>query len=496
MVTPLSLEDGFHVTGDSILFEGNSDVEVQSLGGRMMSESSNAPGGLAEKLTVKQIVTKLTTRPTPRITRNLLVYLAETPFGRSTNNIQLENSTTGEFESGTIVLDAHAPLNEGEVPILLEGDEDLDHIILETGGNILMEDGYRVLNEDQGFVSSGQKDRLLLERGGIVMAESDRFSFPLGFVVDENENLILEDHHSDADTITFNDFGELRFEDILRPNKLILEQGNNTDFGQVILLEDNVDGNAESSQLLLEGGGRLELEESEFTKLTGSGVADQDNANVVENTGILLENFGQLLLDGTDTDSSDSNDYIVQESDQSSRFTLEFSGSIIEEDLSSASVVEHLILEGSSGGRILNEIVVDPDAFDNITETFDRPDRILLEQGDGDIIILDGTDTDSTDAGDAVLLHSFDEIVSPIALETTNRISNEGQIPFENRTLNSLTSPIGGLSIVRPAEIRTRTTGDIALEDGLGNLVLNGTDGSSTNAGDNMDLEGATGITI
>ena len=110
----------------------------------------------------------------------------------STNNIQLENSTTGEFETETIVLDGHAPLNEGEVPILLEGDEDLDHIILETGSNILMEDGYRVLNEDQGFVSSGLKDRLLLERGGIVMAESDRFSFPLGFVVDENENLILE----------------------------------------------------------------------------------------------------------------------------------------------------------------------------------------------------------------------------------------------------------------------------------------------------------------
>ena len=27
-------------------------------------------------------------------------------------------------------------------------------------------------------------------------------------------------------------------------------------------------------------------------------------------------------------------------------------------------------------------------------------------------------------------------------------------------------------------------------------LVLNGTDGSSTNAGDNFDLEGATGITV
>ena len=63
-------------TGGTILFEGNSDVEMGSLGGRMMSESSHAPGGLAEKLAVKQIVTKLTTRPTPRITRNLLVYLA------------------------------------------------------------------------------------------------------------------------------------------------------------------------------------------------------------------------------------------------------------------------------------------------------------------------------------------------------------------------------------------------------------------------------------
>ena len=39
----ISLEDGFMKIGDSILFEGNSDVEMGSLGGRMMSESSHAP---------------------------------------------------------------------------------------------------------------------------------------------------------------------------------------------------------------------------------------------------------------------------------------------------------------------------------------------------------------------------------------------------------------------------------------------------------------------
>ena len=51
------------------------------------------------------------------------------------------------------MLDGLPPL-ELNAPILLEGDEDLDHIILETGGNILMETGHRTLNEDQGFTTT------------------------------------------------------------------------------------------------------------------------------------------------------------------------------------------------------------------------------------------------------------------------------------------------------------------------------------------------------
>ena len=85
-----------------------------------------------------------------------------------------------------------------------------------------------------------------------------------------------------------------------------------------------------------------------------------------------------------------------------------------------------------------------------------------------------------------------------IALESTNIIQSEGQIPLDNWTLNSSTSPIGYQPVVHASEIRVRTTGDIALEDSTdttyGYLVLNGTDGSSTNAGDNLDCEGGTGI--
>ena len=85
-----------------------------------------------------------------------------------------------------------------------------------------------------------------------------------------------------------------------------------------------------------------------------------------------------------------------------------------------------------------------------------------------------------------------------ITLESTNIISSEGQIPLDNWTLNSSTNPTGHQPVVHASEIRVRTTGDIALEDSTdstyGYLVLNGTDGSSTNAGDNLDCEGGTGI--
>ena len=55
---------------------------------------------------------------------------------------------------------------------------------------LLTEEGDLIVNEEQEL-DTGVKDRLLLERGGVVLAEADRFAFPIGFVVDENENLSL-----------------------------------------------------------------------------------------------------------------------------------------------------------------------------------------------------------------------------------------------------------------------------------------------------------------
>ena len=285
------------------------------------------------------------------------------------------------------------------------------------------------------------------------MAESDRFAFPVGFKINENERIVLEDDHDD-ETINISDIGTFRFEDILKRDKIIIENGS--DIGSV----------------------------------------EQNNANAVENTGVLLENFGQLLLDGTDSTSTNANSFLIQETDKRNRFDLELSGSLIVESFSTNSVIEHLIDEQFGDSLVMEGplSVIDSDS-------------ILLEIGDGtDEILLNGTDSDSTNAGGKVLLESERSLTSNIALETNRIISSEGQIPLGNWTLNSRTRPVGGQPIVHSSEILVRTTGDIALEDETvnnvdgvtshGHLVLNGTDSTSSNAGDNFDFEGASGISV
>jgi hypothetical protein len=294
----------------------------------------------------------------------------------------------------------------------------------------------------------------LLEQGGgdsVLLAESDNFAFPVGFIVNEGDRVVLEDDHDDTSSV-ISQISGLTFSDVLETNQIIIDS----------------------------------LGES----------VDQDNANAVENTGVLLEDFGQLLLDGTDSTSTNANSFLIQETTKRNRFTLELSGSIIEEDISSSSTIEYII--DHDGNNIVLE-----NALGSI-----NIDSVLLEQGDGDdSIILNGTDNNQSFAGYKLGLETSGLIDNPnVALETNIILANEGQIPFANWTLNSSVNPVGAQPVVQASEIVVRTTGDITLEDETinnidgvtshGHLVLNGTDSTSSNAGDNFDLEGATGITI
>ena len=493
----LTLEDGFLKTGDSILFESETRNEPFVGGGRMISESAvNAPSRTAERSFVKEINTQLVTKPTPRITRNKFVYLAKTPFDKrfgGSSAIQLENDTTGVFNTGLLLTDGEIPLNESITKIALEGDEDLNHILLETGGNILTEDGSRILNEDDSSVTRGARDRVLLETGlsdDFLLAEAEFHSFPAGFSVNIEQRILLEDEHDDG-TLKLSDVGDVTFADILDQDQFILEMGDIDEARQGILLEDAQDGNIANQRIITESGGIIQLEDI-FRENLGLGATEQDNANAVENTGILLENFGLILLDGTDDSSSNSGEHILQETGKLDRFIIERSGSIVAEAFSTRAVVERIITHNDE--NIILEDIVGELNF-----------SILLEdEGEFDRLVLNGSDVTQGDAGERILMELVSTETTKIITETTNKIVSEGQIPLANITLNSSAKNTKG--VTRSAEILVRATGDIALEDetvndidgfvGHGMLVLNGTDGSSTNAGDNFDLEGATGITV
>ena len=414
-------------TGSAILYESGRVSSEETTyaydgGGRVMAESSHAPSADADRFLARDITTNVSTLPNRRTSTNLLLYLANTPFGGS-DSVQLETATANQTSFLTL---------DGEIPLAQE----TTFIILESGETILLEP------------FDGSASRLV--------AEFDTWAFPLGFKVGENDRIILEDDREYVETIPLSEIGSFRFDQIRRVDKIV----------------------------------------------TDDNPVDQDNANSVDNTGILMEDFARLLLDGTDSSSTNAGSFVAQETTKNNKFILEESGSIVVEDTSTNSLIEHLVSES-----VINERIILEDIF-NPRTTF----GIRLEQDprNEDVIILDGVDSSSTHAGDNLELEEFfqtgtglgsESRKSAIHLETTNIFSSEGQIPFDNWTLNSSTNPTGFQPVVHASEIRVRSTGDIALEDATTTdssqsyLVLNGTDGSSTNAGDNIDCEGATGIT-
>ena len=113
------LEDNFFKDGDFVLYETETRRDNETGNGRMMSEDSLSLSNKGESVVVKQITTKLVSKPTPRLTRNMLMYLAQTPFGRTggISALQLENESISAFKSDVILLDGEIPFNENDAPI-------------------------------------------------------------------------------------------------------------------------------------------------------------------------------------------------------------------------------------------------------------------------------------------------------------------------------------------------------------------------------------------
>jgi len=431
------LEDGFNAIGDSILFEAatisSTDDITSGTGdgaGKFMLETSHAVSDKMDRALVTDKTISIVSNPLPMLETNILLYLADTPFGTTNGNcgITLESGSGNLTDS--LVLDGQLPFDEGNTNIVFNG---TDANGTDAGDNIR-------INADT--ITSGVQ-----EPDGSLLGEDGFFAFPLGFRVDIGDRFVFDTNHND-ETITLSDIGTLTFEDIRRIDKINLD---NTD--------DNLNW----------------------------GVQDEED-------GITMEDFGQIILNGSDSDGTDAGQFLAQETTKRNRFTLEQSGSVIVEQYSTNSNVARFeIIDGAEIGNILFEDAINPLEALNIKLEYDD------EEG---VIILNGHSIDDinvTDIGNKLDLEDELRIrnVDVVLLEENNVFASEGHIPLSNYTLNSTNIITRGH--VRSAEILVRNTGDLALEDATdtthGYLVLNSTSGSSTNAGENFDLEGATGIT-
>ena len=221
--------------------------------------------------------------------------------------------------------------------------------------------------------------------------------------------------------------------------------------------------------------------------------------NGEEADGILLEDFGVIVLDGTDATGLDAGRCNHKRRDrwrQSRRILTEDTGSLVVEDFSTNSFKESILLESGTQVSGHDSLAIES----SLTQDDDIDDGVLLEDGTGEsagsLIVLNGTDSSSSDAGFKLLLQVDEDelLLNPrvFLMESSNIFPSEGSIPLSNFTLNSINS--GYDPVTHSSVITTRRTGDIALEDGTDTEdSSNGFLLEETN-GDNIDLEGATGI--
>ena len=421
------LEDGFNAVGDSILFEAEGKTSTDDItsgtgdgAGRVMLETSHAPSGNSDRSFVTEKKIKVISQPDrPLYEKNILLYLADTPFGTTNENcgITLESGTGNLTDS--LVLDGQLPFDEDNGANIVFNGTDISGS--DAGDNLLL----------NGTDSNGNND------GDKLISESSIFSFPLGFRVDVGDRFLFDTEHND-ETIPLSNISSFTFDQIRRVDQLDL---------------DNTDDSLNWGH---------------------------------DDGGITMEDFGQIILDGTNANADNSGFKLAHETTKRNYFTLEQSGNVIVEEFSTNSNLARMELGDGTNeelGNILFEDAINPLEAANIKLEYDDEESV---------IILDATDSSGSDAGDKIDLEDSLRLrnVDVVLLETHKIIRSRGHIPESNYTLNSTSVITKGH--VQQAEITVRSTGEIALEDATD--TTHGFLLEETN-GDNLDLEGATGIT-
>ena len=462
---------------DAALYEFNDNISYEDFngdninfesgiigGGHLMSEASvGTPGADFDVNFIRLLKTKISIPQPKPVTSMGLVHMGLNAFGDSVGlgNIQLEDGLRKRgptINIDRLILDGNAP--------------NRDDVITDVGEPMGLEDGTAV-----NWGSS------------LTFDDFDRFKRD-NFVTDGTDAHIVlngtDSSASNADDVVILDGTD----------------GSSTDAGDRVL--SDTASEIFSSNLVAEDmiGGILKTED------LGMGVPLIDFIrpdNILMETSIFhTTDTDRFVLNGTDSSSSHQGYFLVLDGTDSS--STDDGDNIISETYNPVNPRSYdnttnvgIIMEGGmeSGALIL----------ENNTTLY-----LHLETGTasvGDRLILNGTDSSSTNAGEDILMEFATAIPGEeILLEEgtdagigyklildSQRIeaetgSSEGTIPRENFFDNSVFP-----SYTRPTEVLTRPHGHLKLQDDreLFDIVLDGTDSSGSDEGSYLALNGTAG---
>jgi hypothetical protein len=264
--------------------------------------------------------------------------------------------------------------------------------------------------------------------------------------------------------------------DFLRPDILVIEGDyyKHSEWGRLVL--DGTASDGSTGALNSTGYDYIVLDGIDAMQ-SGAGdnllVEEQNDINKsfddANDIAIRVENYegGSVLLNGTDSSSSNAGDEILEEIDgdkiKQEEYGMESGELLMENDWRVYLLLERSDVTGTDDGTVIG---LEDDSGSLLNELFSGyGSSMILEEG-----------SSFTKGSKLILDSQFIEIESGI---------NDGEIPNANWGDNSV-FPSYGI----PSDISTRPIGRLSIQDetAITNIVLDGTNGSAANAGDNLIL--------
>jgi len=401
--------------GDNLQFEGNIDIAIENspshsdgvvlldsgVGGKLLSETAIGENTLGKKSLTH--ITKIRVRPEIKTTRAgygapLLSGILPGSVFFDPPTIQLEDGLRDKLPAimrDNLVLDGTDTLgtNAGDRISEEQNPNEQSGVQINDVGNFSVKDLVEL--NTIGFIEGRSDDGNYSDvpEGGIVFeqsAASDELVLEdfLQFITEDGDNLDLE---TETDTglligegIQVGDNSvNIILDGQLNRGEKILTEGSKIEF------EDTTDkgsipegnfGNRNITQYTREArinteivANRLSLQD-EFELDLEVGLEDGTGSIIFDGTSAVLDIEGNILLDGTDSGKSDAGDALVQDT--------------------SANENDNVLLD-STGGRDLGDKLI---MFSTL--------RNQVADNEGGFFLLSGTDGDSTNDGDEILLES------------------------------------------------------------------------------------------